>query len=72
MKQSGLSEMYYNACERMHRYVAAYYDESMHNESGEPISNIDDINKGVSELRQAMNIEIDLIREVSKEYNEQL
>ena len=34
MKQSGLSEMYYNACERMHRYVAAYYDESMHNEAG--------------------------------------
>ena len=37
MNQTGLSETYYSACERMHSYVAAFYDEFMHTEEGEPI-----------------------------------
>jgi len=70
MNQNGLSEAYYNACERMHGYVTAFYDEHIHTEDGEPISDIDAINKAILELRQAMNIEIDLIRELSKEHKE--
>ena len=54
----------------MHQYVTAFYDEYMHTEDGEPISDIDQINRAILELRQAMNIELDLIRELSKEYNE--
>jgi|TARA_R110000824_G_scaffold317556_2_gene504752 hypothetical protein len=56
----------------MHEYVAAYYDEFMHTEEGGPINNLDEINKAIFVLRQSMNIELDLIREVAKEYNEQL
>ena len=70
MNQNGLSEAYYNACARMHEYVTAFYDEYIHTEDGEPISDIDRINKAILELRQAMNIEIDLIRELSKEHKE--
>ena len=54
----------------MHSYVAAFYDEFMHTEEGEPISNPEDIAKAILTLRQSMNIEIDLVREVAKEYNE--
>tara|TARA_R110000787_G_scaffold24066_3_gene68580 strand:- start:504 stop:668 length:165 start_codon:yes stop_codon:yes gene_type:complete len=54
----------------MHGYVTAFYDEHIHTEDGEPISDIDAINKAILELRQAMNIEIDLIRELSKEHKE--
>lgn len=69
MNQPDLSKSYFNACERMHQYVTAFYDEYMHTEDGEPISDIDQINIAILELRQAMNIELDLIRELSKEYN---
>ena len=70
MNQPDLSKSYFNACERMHQYVTAFYDEYMHTEDGEPISDIEQINRAILELRQAMNIELDLIRELSKEYNE--
>jgi len=70
MNQTDLSKSYFNACERMHQYVTAFYDEYMHTEEGEPISDIDGINKAILELRKAMNIELDLIRELSKEHNE--
>jgi len=70
MNQSGLSETYYSACERMHTYVTAFYDEFMHTEDGEPISNPEEIAKAIFTLRQSMNLEIDLVRELAKEYNE--
>jgi len=54
----------------MHQYVTAFYDECMHDDKGEPINDLEYINKGIAELRQSMNIEIDLIRELSKEVNE--
>ena len=70
MNQSGLSETYYSACERMHSYVSAFYDEFMHTEEGNPINDLDEINRAILELRQSMNIELDLIREAVKEHNE--
>jgi hypothetical protein len=54
----------------MHSYVSAFYDEFMHTEEGEPISNPEEIAKAIFTLRQSMNIEIDLVRELAKEYNE--
>tara|TARA_R110002020_G_scaffold419094_1_gene628335 strand:+ start:210 stop:380 length:171 start_codon:yes stop_codon:yes gene_type:complete len=54
----------------MHSYVSAFYDEFMHTEDGEPISNPEQIAKAIFTLRQSMNIEIDLVRELAKEYNE--
>jgi cell division FtsZ-interacting protein ZapD len=70
MNQNGLSEAYYNACARMHEYVTAFYDEYMHTDEGQPVSDLETINKAIAELRQSMNIELDLIRELSKEHNE--
>ena len=70
MNQNELSEQYCWACIRMREYVTAFYDEFMHDEDGEPISDKDKINRAILELRQAMNIELDLIRESAKEYNE--
>lgn len=70
MNQTDLSKSYFNACERMHQYVTAFYDEYMHNDSGLPISDIESINKAIVDLRQSTNIELDLIRELSKEHNE--
>jgi len=72
MNQSGLSETYYSACERMHTYVTAFYDEFMHTEDGKPISDPEEIAKAIFSLRQSMNLEIDLVRELAKEYNEQV
>jgi len=54
----------------MRFYVTAFYDEFMHTDEGEPISDAEGITKAILELRQSMNIEIDLIREIAKEYNE--
>ena len=71
MNQNGLSEAYYNACARMHGYVTAFYDEFMHTDEGQPINNPEDIAKAIFTLRQSMNLEIDFIREIAKEYNEQ-
>jgi len=70
MNQDELSQTYFDACIRMRFYVTAFCDEFMHSEEGEPISDPVGIAKAIVELRQAMNIEIDLIREVAKEYNE--
>ena len=70
MNQEELSEQYYDASHRMRWYVTAFYDEFMHTEDGEPIADKDKINRAILELRQAMNIELDLIREAAKEYKE--
>jgi len=51
----------------MREHITAYYDEFMHDEDGEPITDTDKINRAILELRQAMNIELDLIREAAKE-----
>ena len=70
MNQNELSQTYFDACIRMRFYVTSFYDEFLHNDEGEPINDTEGITKSILELRQAMNIEIDLIREVAKEYNE--
>lgn len=54
----------------MRYYVTAFYDESIHTEEGEPVDDLDEINHAILELRQATNIELDLIREASKEFKQ--
>ena len=70
MDQKELSKLYFDATVRMRQYVTAFYDEYMHTDKGDPISNLDRINQAILELRQAMNIELDLIREASKEFKQ--
>ena len=69
MTKDELSWQYCTACARMRQHITAYYDEFMHDEDGEPIQDTDKINRAILELRQAMNIELDLIREAAKERN---
>tara|TARA_R110002050_G_scaffold19216_2_gene55406 strand:+ start:1060 stop:1224 length:165 start_codon:yes stop_codon:yes gene_type:complete len=54
----------------MRHYVTAFYDESMHTDEGEPVESLEEVNKAILDLRQSTNIELDLIREAVKEYNE--
>ena len=70
MNQNELSKLYFDASSRMRQYVTAFYDEFMHTEEGNPINDLDEINRAILELRQSMNIELDLIREAVKEHNE--
>tara|TARA_R100000773_G_scaffold43580_1_gene42361 strand:- start:37 stop:204 length:168 start_codon:yes stop_codon:yes gene_type:complete len=51
----------------MREHVTAFYDEFMHDEEGSPITDTDKINRAILDLRQAMNIELDLVREAAKE-----
>ena len=67
MTKDEITWQYCKACTRMRQYITAYYDEFMHDEDGEPITDTDKINRAILELRQAMNIELDLIREAAKE-----
>ena len=69
MTKEELSWQYCKACVRMRKQVTAYYDDFMHDEKGEPITDTEKINRAILELRQAMNIELDLIREAAKEIN---
>ena len=70
MNQNKLSKLYFDASQRMRHYVTAFYDESMHTDEGEPVESLDEVNQAILELRQCTNIELDLIREAVKEYNE--
>ena len=67
MTKAELCWQYCGACVRMREHVTAFYDEFMHDEEGEPITDKDKINRAILDLRQAMNIELDLIREAAKE-----
>ena len=67
MTKDELSWQYCGAWVRLREHVTAFYDEFMHDEGGEPITDTDKINRAILELRQAMNIELDLIREAAKE-----
>ena len=67
MTKNELSEQYCKACVRMREHITAFYDEFMHDEEGSPITDTDKINRAILDLRQAMNIELDLIREAAKE-----
>ena len=67
MTKDELSWQNCKVCVRMRQHITAYYDEFMHDEDGEPITDTDKINRAILELRQAMNIELDLIREAAKE-----
>ena len=70
MNRNELSKLYFDASSRMRHYVTAFYDEFMHTEEGNPVNDLDEINRAILELRQSMNIELDLIREAVKEHNE--
>lgn len=70
MEKFDLSERYFEAFERMH-YNLSEILEMLHTEDGDPISDPEVVGDIVITLRQYLNLEMDLIRELSKEFNEQ-
>lgn len=65
-----ISFMFSTACSRIHTLVTELY-ESIHDKDGDPILDLDSASTFISEFRQALNIEIDLIKESIRQFNEQ-
>lgn len=69
MERSDLSERYFEAFERMH-YNLSEILEMLHDDNGDAIDDPDVVSDVVVTLRQYLNLEMDLIRELAKEYSD--
>jgi hypothetical protein len=67
MKNSKVSETYFIACERIHSAADMLY-ESLHEDDGEALTELEDVLIQIKSFRDWVNIEIDLVREICKEY----
>tara|TARA_R110000744_G_scaffold308298_1_gene416347 strand:+ start:272 stop:493 length:222 start_codon:yes stop_codon:yes gene_type:complete len=67
MKNSKVSETYFHACGRIHDAADMLY-ESLHEEEGEAVTEFSEVLKKIKNFRDWVNIEIDLVREVCKEH----
>lgn len=70
MDKKDLSERYFSAFERMH-YNLSEILEMLHDQGGDPLYDPELVSDIVVTLRQYLALEMDLIKELSKEYNEQ-
>jgi len=71
MERSDLSERYFEAFERMHHNLSEIL-EMLHDDNGDAIDDPNVVSDIVVTLRQYLNLEMDLIKELSKEFNGQL
>jgi hypothetical protein len=69
MDKKELSERYFSAFDRMY-YNLSEVIEMLHDEDGDPISDPQIVGDVVVTLRQYINLEMDLIRELAKEYSD--
>ena len=67
MNNNKVSETYFTACERIHDAADMLY-ESLHNDEGNAVTEFNEVLKKIKDFRDWVNIEIDLVREVCKEY----
>tara|TARA_R110002167_G_scaffold134254_3_gene319716 strand:- start:404 stop:625 length:222 start_codon:yes stop_codon:yes gene_type:complete len=67
MKNSTVSETYFKACERIHDAADMLY-ESLHKDDGDALTELDDVLIEIKSFRDWVNIEIDLVREICKEH----
>ncbi len=70
MERSDLSERYFEAFERMH-YNLSEILEMLHDDNGDAINDPETVSDIVVTLRQYLNLEMDLIKELSKEFTNQ-
>lgn len=70
MERSDLSERYFEAFERMH-YNLSEILEMLHDDNGDAINDPEIVSDIVVTLRQYLNLEMDLIKELSKEFTNQ-
>ena len=71
MNNSNVSETYFKACERIHDAADMLY-ESLHEEEGEALTELEDVLIQIKSFRDWVNIEIDLVREICKEHENDL
>lgn len=69
MERNDLSERYFEAFERMHHNLSEIL-EMLHDDNGDAIDDPDVVGDVVVTLRQYLNLEMDLIRELAKEYSD--
>jgi|TARA_R100000081_G_C4660079_1_gene87152 hypothetical protein len=69
MKTSRLSQLFFIACDRIHQAVDDLY-EVIHNETGEPVRDKDDIEEAIADLKTAMYHELDLIKSAVDEFQD--
>tara|TARA_R100000353_G_scaffold175304_1_gene145296 strand:- start:1393 stop:1614 length:222 start_codon:yes stop_codon:yes gene_type:complete len=67
MNKNKVSETYFIACERIHDAADMLY-ESLHNDDGNAVTEFNEILNKIKDFRDWVNIEIDLVREACKEY----
>lgn len=70
MDSNKLSELYFLATEFVHNVTTDLY-ESIHTNSGEPITDPETIKLKVDAYVKTVRVEVDLIRRAVQEYNEQ-
>ena len=63
------SRMYSDCCNRMHKSINDFY-ENIHTKHGEPKDNLEQIMMLTSDMRSFFNVELDLIKEICREYQE--
>ena len=69
MDKNKLSERYFDAFDRMY-YNLSEVVEMLHDEEGDPISDPEVVGDIVTTLKQYIALEMDLIKELSKEYTD--
>ena len=67
MNNNKVSETYFTACERIHDAADMLY-ESLHNDEGNAVTEFNEVLNKIKDFRAWVNIEIDLVREACKEY----
>jgi len=67
MNNKKVSETYFHACERIHDAADMLY-ESLHNDDGNAVTEFNEVLNKIKDFRDWVNIEIDLVREACKEY----
>ena len=67
MNNNKVSETYFTACERIHDAADMLY-ESLHNGEGNAVTEFNEVLNKIKDFRDWVNIEIDLVREACKEY----
>ena len=67
MNKSYVRETYCKACVRIHTAADMLY-ESLHEDDGEALTELEDVLIQIKSFRDWVNIEIDLVREICKEY----
>tara|TARA_S200002703_G_scaffold23811_1_gene20681 strand:- start:3847 stop:4065 length:219 start_codon:yes stop_codon:yes gene_type:complete len=68
-KANNLADKYAIACGLIQKYSTELY-EAIHDDDGEPIDDVSEIQTSVAIFRRSVNIELDLIKSSLEEYLE--